>query len=308
MALLNCSLNLVAYADAFKNANPQVKFTDLKWSLLGIPTASPQMVPIHLAPGESQVVMSTERAITYTTGTTFTIQAGTPGTSNAQLAGNFGARTARDSGDDTTQWAITVLNGLVTMTWTSTGTAPNFGGIMAGDGVTLETGFSQFNQGDFTILKVGSNFIQFKNNLGVEETDTAFADIYSSGPVQKGDILDISSNAFSFNNQGQFTILRVTDEFVEFCNPNFIPEVITGVGTNGVVIYPEAQKWILIATDQSITANFNGDDGVGCVIEPPIPGDIASNPGLLLKHGKIFELMITNSGIRLAQGFVFLSQ
>jgi hypothetical protein len=131
--------------------------------------------------------------------------------------------------------------------------------------------------------------------------------VYSSGPVQIGDVLDISSGAFSAPNQGQFTILRVNDSYVEFANQNAVAETISGI-TTGVAIYPFAAQWMLLAVDHRITVQFNGDTGNGVEVNPPAPGDLISNPGLLLKRGKIFQLVMTNPGLTLAQGFVFLSE
>lgn len=308
MSLINVSLNLVAYADALKNVNPSVKFTDLKWSMLGLPTNQPQMIPIALSPGISQTIMSATRTLTFSGGTTFNIVA-VPATTDAQIQTSFGQRTGRTDGDSTTQWTVTRTNTLVRLFFTGTGAVPDFTTFMIGDGVTLGTGFNTFNQGDFTItnVSVSGTYVEFTNAIGVGETVLAQADIYSNGPVQVGDVLDISNPAFSFPNQGQFVLTRVTDTFVEFSNQNLVPESVTGV-TSGFVIYPVAAQWMLLAVDQQITVAFNAEGTNGCVVQPPVAGDLACNPGLLLKRGKIYQLDITNPGLVPASGFVFLSE
>jgi hypothetical protein len=306
MSLINVSLNLVAYADPLKNVNPSVKFTDLKWSMLGLPTDQPQMVPIALSPGTSQTILNVTRTLSFSGGTSFTI-ASVAGTSDTQLQASFGQRTGRTDGDATTQWALTRSNMLVKLLYTGTGVAPNFNTIQIGDGVTLDVGFNTFNQGDFVIVNKGSNFVEFVNPIGVNETVTAHAEIYSNGPVQVGDVLDISNSIFSYPNQGQFKITRVTDTFVQFSNPQLVPETVTGI-TSGLVIYPTASKWMLLAIDHRVQVSFNGSSSFTSEVEPPVDGDIANNPGLLLKRGKIFQLDITNPGLAVASGFIFLSE
>jgi hypothetical protein len=308
MSLINVSLNLVAYADALKNVNPSVKFTDLKWSLMGLPTDQPQMIPIALAPGVTLTIMSLARTLSYNGSTSFVVVE-VPGSTDAQIQASFGQRTGRTDGDGTTQWEVTRTANLTKLHFTGTGTAPNFSSMQIGDGVTLGTGFNTFNQGDFTIvnLSVSGAFIEFVNPVGAAETVAAQVDVYSKGPVQVGDVLDISSGAFSFPNQGQFKITRVTDSFIEFSNPNVVPETVTGI-TSGLVVYPVAAKWMLMAVDHKLKIAFNGESTFGTEVEPPVDGDINNNPGLLLKRGKIFQLDITNPGLSVASGFVFLSE
>jgi hypothetical protein len=306
MSLINVSLNLVCYADALKTVNPSVKFTDLKWSMLGMPTDSPQMVPVTLSPGETKAIMSVTRSISFNGATSFSI-AQVPGSSDVQLQASLEQRTGRLDGDGTTEWQIIKTNSIIQAKFSGTGTAPTFASIQIGDGVTLGSPFNTFNQGDFVIVNKGSDYIEFVNPIGMAETVVGQVDVYSSGPVQVGDVLDISNSNFSFPNQGQFKITRVTDEFVQFSNPAAIEETISGI-TTGVVIYPEAIKWMLLAIDHVVSAQFNGDSGSGVVIEPPVNGDLAGNPGILLKRGKIYQLNLFNPGINVATGFVFFAE
>lgn len=306
MSLINVSLNLVAYADALKSANPSVKFTDLKWSMLGLPSNNAQMVPFSLGAGQSQTVMSLARTLSFNSSTSFTVVP-SDGCTSAQLQGNFGARTGRSDGDGTTQWNMTVSQTLVQLQYTGTGTAPDFSTVMPGDGVTLGSAFGTFNQGDFIVTGKGSNYIQFINPIATNEEATGQVDIYSNGPVQIGDMLDITSPVFAFPNQGQYKISRVTDTFVEFSNPCAIGQTVTGV-TTGLNIYPDAANWILMAIDNRVIVNFNGDTGTGVEVTPPVVGDLYQNPGLLLKRGKIFELTVFNPGLVNAAGFAFLAE
>lgn len=307
MSLLNLSVNLVAYADELKNSNPMVKFADLKWSMLGLPTDIPRQVPIALPPGTTQTVMSTERTLTFTGATSFQI-ANVAGTTNVRLIGDFGARVARLDGDATTQWALVKTNQLVRMTYTGTGTAPTFAGIQVGDGVTLSLPFLSINQGDYVIVSKGANYIEFTAPNAVDETVTAQVEIYSSGPVQVGDILDISSSQFSFPNRGIFTILRVTDQYVEFSNPEAVAQAGVTSVSSGLSIYPEAYRWMLLAIDHKVVVKLNADTQSGCEVEPPKESDLVNNPGLMIKRGKVFRIDIQNPTLEVAQGLLFLAE
>lgn len=305
MSLINISFNVTAYADELKSTNPRVKYTDLSWSFLGLPTGKPEMVPVHLSPGETKTVMSLERMLSFTGGTSFTISQ-MAGTSNVRLSGTFGARTARLDGNGTTQWALTRSNTLVKAQYTGTGTAPTFAGMQVGDGITFESPFNEANQGDFIIVKVGVDFVEFVNGLSVDETVIGQVQIYSSGPVQVGDVLDLSSSQFVYPNLGQFKIFRVTDSFVEFSNPSAVPEVVTGV-TAGLSIYPLAYQWMFIAIDHTCVVKTNADSGIGMPIEPIVAGDFSDNPGVFLKRGKVFRVDLTNPGIDVVEGVLFLA-
>lgn len=307
MSLINVNLNVVAYADGPSSFNPQVKHADLKWSLQGLPTDNPKQSPISLSPGESSTLMSIARALSFTGATAFEVAA-VSGTTNAQLKGSYGARTGRADGDATTEWTLVKTNKLIRMSNTA-GTAPTFAGMVAGDGVTLGTAFSVLNQGDFTIVSVGATFIEFENETGVDEVITAQVEIYSSGPVQVGDTLDLTDVAFSFPNRGQFEILRVTDELVEFSNPDAVPESgVTGVTATGLVIYRDVFKWMLMAVDRRIIVRLNGDTGSGVEVEPPEDGDLVNSPGLFLKRGKVYQVDLENPGLEVASGLVLLAE
>lgn len=307
MSLLNFSMNLACYADELKSTNPRIKFADLSWSFLGLPTGQPQTAAIKLSPGETQTVVDQSRSLSFTGSTSFTVSA-VAGTSYARLSGNFGQRIARTDGDSTTQWQITLINTLVTAQYTGIGTAPNFTSMQAGDGLTIDsTSFNQANQGDFVIVKVGTNYIQFVNALAIAELVTGQIDIYSSGPVQIGDILDISSNSFSFPNRGEFEVMRVNDQYIQFSNPAVVPETNTGV-TSGLSVYPKVFQWMFMAVDNTCSVLTNGDTGLGMIVEPIVAGDFQNNPGILLKRGKVFRVDMTNNGEIPVNGTLFLAE
>jgi hypothetical protein len=303
MSLLNVNLNFLGYLDALKSTSPRIKMADQSWSLQGLSTGKINTFPIALAPGETKTIMSTTRVLSYTTGTGFSIVQ-VPGTCQVRLTAAIGQRIGRPDGDDTTEWDLAVTNNLVTLTFTGTGTAPNFAFMVAGDGVYIGSAFQVYNQGNFTVTRVGSNFIQYVNELAQTQTVTGQVDVFSNGPVQINDTLYITSPAFSFPNQGTFTVVAVTDQWIQYSNPNAIIETVTGVASGTVTAYLDSYMWMLTAVDHRVVLNLNGDSGGGLVVEPQQPGNLVENPGLLLKRGRLFSVSAYNPGVHSAEGFV----
>lgn len=306
MPLLNVNLNVLGYLDGPKTANPRMKLHDTTLSLMGLPTEAMNTTPIDLAPGESVTLASTLRTLSYTGATSFSVS---KNQATARLSGSFGQRTGRSDGDATTQWTLSVSQELVTLTFTGTGTAPAFGSMQPGDGVTLDSPFSSLNRGDFIVVKVGASYIQFVNPIAAGETVTGQVDVYSSGPVQKGDVLDLTSAAFAFPNRGQFTITRITDSFVEFSNPSAVPETgITGVISGELNIYRDVYQWLLVAVEHRAIVRLNASSNDAVEVSPPVDGDLTSNPGIMLKRGRVYQVQIFNPTNYQLKGFLFLAE
>lgn len=301
MSLLNINFGLLAYRDQLANVQPLLRLADIKWSMLGIPTAHFSNVPIALAPGESVTLASTIRALTLNYAVNVSVS-----NSIMSIACNFGQSVARLSGDETTQWQLVQNQNSVTLTATG-GTLPFMNTVNVGDIVSIGAPFSTYNQGDFTVLSKGSNFIQFKNPLATNEIQTAFVPIFSAGPVQVGDKLDISNPAFSFCNQGTFPITRVTPDLIEVLNPNAIEQEIDSV-TSGIAAYSFAYKWMTLAVDRKVLIGLNGDaPSITNEVSPPYEGDLVNSPGIMVKRGKIFQMQIMNPGTTQANGFLILA-
>jgi hypothetical protein len=303
--LINVSLNVLAYLDGPKNQNPKLREADFSYSMLGLPTSIANTVAVNLSPGQTQTVMSTLRAITYDTSNTFVV---TNVGSLVTLTGSLGQRVGRADGDTTTQWNLVFSQNVVTASWSGVGTPPVFTGMVAGDGVTLGLPFSSLNQGSFTVIKVGSNFISWINAIGITEQQTGQVDIYSSGPVQIGDTIDIQSLQFSSPNQGQFRIVAATDTYIQYNNPVPITESVTNVAPGGINVYQNAYKWMLLAMDQRTIVQFNGDTGFTNEVDPPVPGDLQCTPGINLKRGLVYQITLYNPTLFQSRGFVFLAE
>jgi hypothetical protein len=175
--------------------------------------------------------------------------------------------------------------------------------------VLIESGVNPLNAGEHMILSKGTDYIEFVNPLAVAESELSGVglSIYSSGPVQKGDILDITSSQLAFPNQGAFPVTAVTDQYIEVLNPNAFPQSLASV-ESGISIYPYAYKWMMVAADRRVFVGLNGSTPETIEVEPAVEGDLIKNPGLSLKRGKVFEVRITNAGLSQANGFLLLAE
>jgi hypothetical protein len=305
MSLLNLNVSLLAYSDGPKSAQPKLRLADLSWSLLGIPTDNFKNIPISLAPGETMTVATTARTLSYSPSTSFAVTS--PSAGRMRISASIGQRTARSYGDSTTTFALTRAGNAMTLTSTG-GTAPDFTTFHAGDFLYFGSAYSPFNQGEFQIVKVGSGLVEFVNPIGIAEGPIAASlNAYSTGPVQAGDILDISDPAFAILNQGQFPVVLATDSFIDVLNVSAFPETATGLA-NGLQIYPFAYKWLAIAIDRKILVGLNGDAPSTIEVEPPAEGDLVNSPGFMIKRGKVYEVQVTNATAQQAQGFLILAE
>lgn len=304
MSLLNVTLALLAYQDGPATQTPNIRLADLKWAFQGLSTDQVRQVPIRLAPGETMTIASTARTVTFNGSTSFAV---TQVNGKMRITCSIGQRTARPSGDSTTQWTLTVTGEVCRLTAIG-GTSPDFTQIIAGDTVTLDVPFQAPNQGDFVILSKGSNYVDFVNPYAIAENQTGQVQFCSSGPVQTGDTLDLTGNAaFSFPNRGAFPITRVTAQFIEVLNPNVYTETVSGV-TGNLSIYPFTYQWLLAAVGGRVLVGLNGDTPSGIEIEPPAKCDLTKNPGLFLKRGKVFQVQVSNPELTQVEGFLLLAE
>lgn len=306
MSLLNINLGVLAYSDGPASNQPKMRLADLAWSMQGLPTGQFRNTPISLAPGETMTVATTVRPITLTSETEVTITS--IDGDRMIVTGNFGQRTARATGDQSTVWEITKSGSVVRLSVKS-GAAANFAQVQVGDILNVSQGFCVQNQGEFLILSKGSNYVEYINAYAQEETDISGepVSIYSSGPVQKGDIIDLTSQSLAFPNQGSFPVTAVTDKYIEVINPQAFPQTVSGF-SSGMCVYPFAYKWVMVAVDHKVLVGLNGNAPGSIEVEPQVENDLVRNPGIFLKRGKVFELQIMNPGLKPVSGFVLLAE
>jgi len=189
-------------------------------------------------------------------------------------------------------------------------TGINTTNIVVGDILKLEPGVgnSATNQGEFVIIAKTASSISIKNVNGTGETWTVLDPtkfyVYSSGggnsnQVQIGDTV-ILSMGFSPASLGSYEISDVTPNWIEFSvgSQGGLP-LETGIMPTaaGMVIYSAAKTFALIACVDTISVRFNADASDNTQVIPSIEPNNVEKPGLLLKTGPYYMLVIHNMSL-----------
>jgi hypothetical protein len=304
MSFLSLNIGILAFADAVKSQQPDIRLADIKWSLQGLQTNSFKQIPVSLAPGETLTLASTSRTLNVSNSQLVI----TKKESTMRIAASIGQAVVKNAGDATTLWSFTKSHNGVCKLEATGGTIPNLSLVSAGSILELKNPFSVRNQGQFLILKSSSTSVEFINELASSEASsvTAGVDIFTKN-IQVGDILDITASEVAFPNRGSFPVSKVGADYIELVNPSAFPETATGV-SSGIVAYPFAYKWVMAAVDRKVLMGLNGSSPSAIEIEPPVEEDIVKNPGLFIKRGRVFEVTMTNTGIQQVSGFLILAE
>lgn len=189
-------------------------------------------------------------------------------------SGSGSFQTARTtSADNTTQVRLEKQAQFICISWTGTGTAPNFvgGGVQEGDWVKISGAFQAVNQGIYKVAKLfSSNAIYIENSNAIEENITLSSandlSFYSYDSVMPGDQLLIESNVLGTSNQGTYTVAASpfpTSTSLVVSSPAFIANqspTALGVSFAQIVIkesapFYEYKQLLNISRDP---ANING--------------------------------------------------
>ena len=165
-------------------------------------------------------------------------------------------------------------------------------------------GFSQANQGYFTIIAKSANSLTIQNLNSAGQTaeilDPTQFIAYSNGggvsnQVQVGDKVIISAG-FSQATQGTYEITAIAPLFFEvaIAAPNGIPIESNIIPTaTGMVFYSAAKQFILIAAQQTCSVQVNGDTSNSIMLQPTEPNN-QERPALYLQQGTVYSLSVTN--------------
>lgn len=309
MSTLNLTINTIAFNDQTKSNNPSIRIFDLTYKLLGASAQKPKSEDFSIAPGETLSVFNGTRTTAIDGTTAFDVTKTSITENRYRFTHSAGTapvfRTNRvPAVDNTTQLNLTVNGPIATITYTA-GTPLDTTNIIVGDilNVLPLAGFSQSNQGRFTIIAKTSTSISFENlNAAAQAVTIATASdflIYSSGgstnQIQIGDKLVISAG-FSQATQGTYSVDEVTPEWFEILigSPNGIP-LETGIipGAAGLVFYKSAKSFVMIAAQNKCSVRINADASDNSLIEPT-ENNNPEKPGLYIKHGTCYALSIKN--------------
>lgn len=309
MATLNLQVNALSYKDTKASNNPSIRVFDYVFKLPGQTAEKPQSDDLSIAPGETRTIFNGSRATAIDGTTAFSVTRPDPSLLTYRFSHTAGTapvfRTDRLPGiDNTSQFSVSVNGPIATYTNTG-GQALNTGNVVVGDVFKIDSGagFSSSNSGRFTILAKTSNSISVQNLSAVLESIT-IADftkflVYSNGgsnnQIQLKDKVIISAG-FSLATQGTYEISEVTPSYFEISSaaPSGIP-LESGIipGASGLIFYSSAKKFVLISAQQKCSVRVNADSSDNSLIEP-VEANNPEKPGIYLKNGTVYSLVIKN--------------
>lgn len=312
--LINLLINFLVYSDASSTTTPVLRDIDYSRQFTGVPGGNSFSRKFTIPPSDSLTIVDNTRSLTQDATTTYTVELVTGSVFRYRhTAGTApGFRTDRVTSEDaTTELTVTVSGDVVRYDFTG-GTAPTFSaaGTVVGDTFVVETDspFNTLNEGTFTVVTVGSDFVEVLNSNGVAEGAIVLgADIggtippisvFSAAGVQIGDQDRIVDTAFNIENRGIFTVTAVTPLYFEIENANpGIPEtsITLGSGT-GIVFYPDIFKWLYVEADQKVSVRVNADTSDNFELEPIVAAD-PLNVGVWITRIGVFSLVIANNGL-----------
>jgi hypothetical protein len=310
---INVLLNFLVYSDGQASSSPQLKDIDYNRQLTGKQTGNSFSRRFEIPAAGSLSIVDNTRTISGSGTTQFDVELVTGNVYRYINTGGtaLGLKTHRATTEDaTTQFTVTKVGDVVRYDHTG-GTAPGFSGasVAVGDILTVEEGspFNVLNEGVFTIVTVGVDFVEVLNSSGVAEGPITLGapvgnlpsmiEVSAPDEVQVGDQVNITNTAFNIENRGIFTVTAVTPFYFEVENGNpGIPETGLVAGVTGLVFYPDIFKWLYIESDQKVSVRVNGNTSDDFEIEPLV----AANPdevGVYLQRGGVFSLTIANNGL-----------
>lgn len=209
------------------------------------------------------------------------------------VSGSF--QTARShSGDNTTIIKISRQGQFMCLSWSGSGTQPNFvaGGVQEGDWLKLDGNFSLNNQGIYQVIKMfGNNTVYIVNDSAIEEDVTLSANsdmaFYSYDSVMPGDKFIISTDVLGAANKGTYIVKDSpfpSSTTFELTTPFASPIASTPLGSSftGVIVREENpfftyRRIINFVEDPNDSDSYNvilETDRVGNKISPSVGSSI----------------------------------
>lgn len=311
MATSNLQVNLIIFSDSSISNAPLIRNADISYKLMGQSASNPDTKMISLSPGETRTIYDGTRATSIDNTTAFNITQPSLTENVYRFTAVSGTmpnfRTDRLPAVSTLTVFNLTVNGPISTITATTGPFVTTN-IQIGDIVKIDngSGFSYPNQGKFTILSKTSNSISFKNVNGAPESVTILVPslflIYSNGGglENKLQISDkvIISGGFSPATWGSYSITEVTPTYFEILIGQYagIPLESGIMPGTGIVFYSQAKKFLMLATQDKISVRCNQDVSDNTVVEP-IESNNVEKPGLYIKNGILYKLVIANLGI-----------
>lgn len=309
MSILNLQINSIAYKDNKPSNNPSIRVFDYSFKLLGMAVDRAESKDYSIAPGETRTIFNGSRTTAIDGTSAFDVSQPDPSVNTYRIANSGGTapafRTDRVPAVDNTSTFDVTVNGPLA-TFTSTGGTPlDTTNAQVGDQLKLEigSGFNPANCGRFTVLAKTATSLTVQNLSATAESATVLDAskfyLYSAGgasnQVQIKDKVILSAG-FSPATQGTYDISEVTPNWFEIAvaAPNGLP-LETGIipDVSGMVFYSSAKRFVMIAAQQKCSVRHNADVSDNSIIEP-IEADNTEKPGIYIKQGSTYSLVIKN--------------
>lgn len=280
-SILNVTTKIVAYSDNEVSSNPRLKTADWLRNQTGVPVTNPQSHAYSIVPGGSKTVFDGTLASTIDGTTAFSLALSTIESSTYRITHTGGTAPGFRTG------RALALNGIaVTFTVNSNATVtvtvpagPDFTNLQVGDDVFVPhttTGdaanvLSVLNAGFWQVLGKASNTnVTLVRPAGqdfeaVTQTVTLTANSqirgFSAAGLQVGNSIDISAG-FSLTTRKTYTVLRVTDIFVEIVSTTALPSE-SGIlpGAAGMQFFSQNKRFVYVEANQECVVRVNGDTG-----------------------------------------------
>jgi hypothetical protein len=313
IATLNTTVKILAFADATNNSNPRLRQVDWTRDISGVSVQDPKCESHNLLAGASKTIFDGTRTTTLDGTSAFSIALlNIEGASRYRITHTGGTSPTFRTGRSLTPTGMTLVwtvNANATVTLTSS--APLFGGVVAGDVVFVPhttTGdsanvISVLNAGYWQVLAVSSTQnitlvrLAGQDFEGTTETTVITSNsqlrAFTAAGVQVGDDVDISAG-FSTATQKTFSVLAVTDAFVEILSTTPLPAQ-TGItpSAGGMIFYTETKNFLYVESTQEVVLRLNGDTTNGTRVAPADASD-PNAPGMYLKRGPTWSLVVVN--------------
>lgn len=315
MSFLNVNFGVISFEDQ-SITNPQIRTLDVTRSLLGNTIHSERTDRVEkLAPGESQVVAVTARALTQDNTTQYQILhpwAADQANVRLQWTGVGtapGFATKRNLGiDATTVITITRINPATIRVQSVGGTPLSSAAVLVGDWVKFERSTDAFAsafvlQGVFRVLSTGSGTIDLLDN-GAMSTDTAVllgSDFdkqirtFSQGSVKIGDTIEISGQ--NPNNNGKMLVSDLAFDYVTFTNAFAVDETFTN-SVGAVQIYDRLIGFVYVRSNGPVGMKVNDGNAIQIT-------KLGQHEGFFMGCVEAYKIEMVNLGTEIVSATVF---
>ncbi len=313
--LMRMLVQLLAYDDASPTSAPRRRSVDWTRLLQDVTVGRPAEREYDLQPLEEKTIWDGTRTTSFDETTELTLALSTLAADRYRLSWtgngtNPEFRIDREFNAGSCDIAFEV-NANATVTVSANVGAPNFADVEIGDTVLvpgLATGdpdgpFDSLNVGYWIVLATTEDTFTMRRPTGESfsgETEQVTVptnldlQVFSSDRVQVGDTVQISAG-FAQSARRAYQVQAVTTTTLDIqCSEAIAEEEEIVPGADSFAVYSDAKHYVYIETTGDCVARFNGNTGDHDAFAPTVAEDGTVQPGMLLKTGTAWKLVLVN--------------